>query len=161
MQATEDLVQDSNARISKLLTAQATQADSLTTLERILLQQTATLNNQVELLRAYASNKTTESSTTTTATSLSTPSSMKSPPAQPADMDVANASPQSTLKRSRRLSLLEPADVIDVTYHPELSNYTRKQRNTLFTFLDNKDEFELKQTLASGYKSTDKYRTHN
>jgi hypothetical protein len=51
--------------------------------------------------------------------------------------------------------------MVDVTFNPDLCNYTRKQRNVLFTFLDAKDEFELKQSLTSGYKTTDKYRTHH
>jgi uncharacterized coiled-coil protein SlyX len=157
MQATDDLLQESNSRISNLMTTQALQATSLSTLERILLQQTATLNNQVELLRTWKANE----STTTTTTTLSTPSSMPPTPQISDDMDVVNTSPQSTLKRSRRLSALEPFDMRDATYHPDLSNYARKQRSVLFTFLDNKDEFELKQTLTCGYMNTDKYRPHN
>jgi hypothetical protein len=157
MQASDDLLQESNARISSLMTTQTAQANSLSTLERILLQQTATLNNQVELLRTWKANE----STSTTTTTLSTPSSMPLAPQISDDMDVVNTSPQSTLKRSRRLSALEPFNMTDATYHPDLSNYARKQRSVLFTFLDNKDEFELKQTLTCGYKNTDKYRSHN
>jgi hypothetical protein len=51
MQATDDLIQESNARISNLMTTQATQATSLSNLERILLQQTDTLNKQFELVK--------------------------------------------------------------------------------------------------------------
>jgi hypothetical protein len=160
MQATDDLIQESNARISNLMTTQATQATSLSNLERILLQQTDTLNKQFELVKSIASTRSNESSTATELT-LSTPSSLMSMPKLTTDMDVVNSSPQATLKRSRRLSTAEPLDRTDVTNHPELSNYTRRQRSSLFTFLDSKDEFDLKQTLACGYKSTDKYRTHN
>jgi hypothetical protein len=125
MQATDDLIQESNARISNLMTTQATQATSLSTLERILLQQTDTLNKQFKLVKSFASTKSTESSAATDLT-LSTPSSMISKPHATTNMDVVNTSPQTTLKRSRRLSTAEPLDMTDVTYHPELSNYTRR-----------------------------------
>ena len=92
MQASDDLLQESNARISNLMTTQTDHANSLSTLERILLQQTATLNNQVELLRTW---KATESTTTTT-TTLSTSSSMLPAPQLSDDMDIVNTSPQST-----------------------------------------------------------------
>ena len=119
------------------MTTQAMQATSLNTLERLLLQQTETLNQQFELVKSIASNKTSESSAATE-TTISTPSSMSKSKTF-TDMEIATTSPHTTLKRSRRLSAVEPSDMTDATYHPELNNYTRKQRSVLFTFLDNKN----------------------
>jgi hypothetical protein len=158
MQATEDLIQESNARIASLMSIQTTQAHSIGALERILLQQSENLTNQLELMKSITSSRAAESSVSTL-TTHSTPSPML-PTGQSEDMEVVHTSPQATLKRSRRLSAIEPLDMVDVTFHPDLCNYTRKQRNVLFTFLDTKDEFELRQSLTSGYKTTDKYRTH-
>jgi hypothetical protein len=132
------------------MTTQAAHANSLTTLERILIQQSESLNHQLELMKSITSNKSNESSVTIS-TTLSSPTSVKTKSHNPTDMEGVSSSPQTTLKRSRRLSAIEPLDMVDVTYHPELNNYTSKQRNALFTFLDNKDEFDLKQTLTYGY----------
>ena len=64
MQATDDLIQESNTRISSLMTTQAANANSLTTLERILIQQSESLNHQLELMKSITSNKLNESSVT-------------------------------------------------------------------------------------------------
>jgi hypothetical protein len=161
MQATGELLLETNTRISNLASTQATQAKNMSTLEKILIQQATTIQNQVELLKSFAF-ITNNGSSAGTLTTVSTPtsSSISSAP-QPTAMEVVNSSPQTTLKRSRRLSATGTSDMVDATYHPDLNNYSRRQRSVLFTLLDNKDDFELKQTPTGGYKHMEKYRTHN
>jgi hypothetical protein len=69
MATADNLIAEANSRIESLHSNQSQHAESLNALQQILLQQTATLHNQSEILKSIRSNDSPNNTSLTTITS--------------------------------------------------------------------------------------------
>jgi hypothetical protein len=160
---------EANTRIETLQAHQANHAESLQALQQILMQQTVTIQNQMELLKSIRANDPGNNNSLTTSTSASTLNSTTTTEPYPAHADntdvpgplICIETQATNHKRNRRTSSASiPPDMINGDY-PDFANYTRKHRKPLFVLLDNNDNFELRKPQMDGYLHTDKYRSYN